>query len=551
LNLLVILLALFTNLYFLSGHDDGKSIADSIKFNSMSDPVLDSIVVARIGDVNLTAKDFVLNYYLGPSFFLKAANPRHALLDAMTDEAMFSVAARDSLPCLVYLYRWKNSEPRFGVGPKDTTARQEITPELNAIWGDLITEQLYRKQIWDTIRISKQQIEEALNNFERQVSYRWLYAKTLEGIDSIENKLRLIGFDSLYDRQDSLHDFRRTADYFHLEITSPEIYRIMELAKEGDVSLPIKGPDGYYVFKVDQIVYSPIVGDYERANLSRQFEEEIRQHEADIASDDYVNRLLRSVNPTIQRNAFNLLCGNIASQYLPKNKFNSWNLSRLLMTEAGPISASEVRNRRSVPLIKYNGATVTLGEFFDWYDLRSANFDISVDSKSHFIRSVEGYVWRMLRDVLLIREASREGFASAAVVKEQMQKWSLKLYALSLLSHLNNLMRIDSVGVEEYYRQYYRDYKVSGDTTADFSTAYDNVRRDYIEFMTRAGLLHTLALIRRYIKVEEFYSVVDRLSLASPLSKSNPIEVFFFKTGGTFPRKAFPTIDEIWQKIIP
>jgi len=51
--------------------DVPKAQVDSIRFRSMSDPGLDSIIVAKGGSIKLTAKDFVLNYYLGPSFFFK------------------------------------------------------------------------------------------------------------------------------------------------------------------------------------------------------------------------------------------------------------------------------------------------------------------------------------------------------------------------------------------------------------------------------------------------------------------------------------------------
>lgn len=550
MNAVILLFAAALNFSGITNDGMKKPDPDSIRFNSMTDPVLDTIVVARVGDVTLTAKDFVLNYYMGPSFFLKASNPRHALLDAMTDEAMFSVAARDSLPCVTYLYEWKNSKPRFAVGPRDTTVKEEIALASEAIWGDLITEQLYRKRIWDTINVRQEQIEKAVDDSKKQVSFRWLYASTSSEIDSIEKKINSIGFDSVYAALDSSHSFQRTADYFHLEMTSPEIYKTMELAKEGGISVPMRGGDGYYVFKIDQITHSPIMTDYEKPNLSQQFETEIRQHEADVASDKYVDQMMRSVAPIIDRNAFDLLCGNIASKYLSADKFNAWHMSRLLMSEAGPIAADEVRNRKSTPLINYRGGSIDLGEFFEWYDLRSSNFNISNESRESFMRSVGSYVWRMLRDKLLVKQAVNEGLANSDVVEEQMQKWNLKLSYLSLLQHASKLMRIDSNDVEEYYKDNYVAYERTGDTTLNSTSRYEDARRDYIEYMTRATLLHTKALIQRDVKVSEYYSVVDKLSLI-PQSKTNPIEVFFFKTGGTFPRKAYPTIDEIWQKIIP
>ncbi len=88
----------------------------STRFKSMSDPSLDSIMGARSSGVRLAAKDYLLNYCLGSSFSHKARNPRHAIFDG----ALLGMVARDSLPCLVYLYKWSKVDPRFGVGPPDT-----------------------------------------------------------------------------------------------------------------------------------------------------------------------------------------------------------------------------------------------------------------------------------------------------------------------------------------------------------------------------------------------------------------------------------------------
>lgn len=529
---------------------------DSIRFKSMSDPGLDSIIVAKVGNVRLTAKDFVLNYYLGPSFSFKAKNPRHALLDAMVDEALIGVAARDSLPCIVYLNKWLNGVPHFGVGPPDTSVKSEIAPVSKAIYGDLITEQLYRKHIWDTISVTKQQLDKALMESQKNVRFRWLYSKTEWGADSIAKRINAVGFDSAYSESDSAKSFRRSDNYFDLKITSPQIYDMMNSAKEGEVSEPIHGPDGYYIFRTDHVEYSPIMTASERATRSREIEKELRQYEADVASDRYVNEMLKSVYPVIKWAGFSFLCGNIAKTYLPPKKFDDWRMSSFVMSEAGPIYPEKVRAMKSVPLIKFDGGEVTLGEFFQWWELRSANFNISTESRDSFLRSIEGYVWRMLRDQLLTKRAEEEGLGKLPTVVEQMGKWNLKLSYLSLLQHMSGLMRVDSSDVRQFFKDNYKDYAyeqgnhLSGDTASDFQSDSESARRDYVEFMTRSALLHTLALVERYVKVEKFYDVVDRLALLPP-PKGKLVDAFFFKTGGTFPRKAFPTIDEIWQKIIP
>ncbi|MGC8898558.1 MAG: hypothetical protein ACP5ON_10055 [Bacteroidota bacterium] len=320
-------------------------------------------------------------------------------------------------------------------------------------------------------------------------------------------------------------------------------------AKEGDVSKPIRGPDGYYIFKIDQILYSPIISQTDRQNKSGEIKRELLQYKADRASDEYVDNLLKSENPIIKRNAFSLLAGYIGSMFLSSEKLNELEISKFLMTESGPINASGVLRMRGLPLIKFNSGEITLGQFLDWFELRSFNFKFSQSNKNSFLRDVESYVWRMLRDQLLVRQAQREGMYSDPVVRRQTERWNRKLSALAMIEKLVSEIKLDTSSMFNYFVRHYAHYKITGDTISDFRQKYDDLQRDYLDYSERERLLHTVILLSRRYPVRKYYSVVDKLALPDQI-RSQPIEVEYYKTGGTFPRKAFPTIEQIWNKII-
>jgi len=498
-----------------------------ITFHSIDDPSLDTIIVAEVGKVKLTAKEFLLNYLFGPAFIFESKNPRHALLDAMVDESLFSIAARDSISDL----------------------GQETEKVAKAIEDDIATEQLYRKHIWDTLNVSDSEIREAVNESMRSVNFRWIYSSDKSGIDSLSRQVSEVGFDSVYKKNDVDSSHFRSTDFFHLRITSPDIYTMDAFAREGDISEPVKGPDGYYIFKIDRLLYSPIITRSEYEKRSQEIKEELRQYKADVASDEYVDNMLKTAQPIIKRNAFNLLAGYIGSLYLSQNKFNDLGISKLLMTEAGPINASEVKRLGDLPLIVFKSGEVTLGQFLEWFDLRSFNFKFSQSNVNMFLRDVESYVWRMLRDQLLIRQAHHEDMYSKPVVRRQMERWKEKLSALAMINHLVSEINMDTSAVLSYCKKYFARYKITGDTLSDFRHRYDDIRRDYLDYAETERLLHVSILLSRKYPITKYYSVVDHLDLPNP-GKGQPIEVEYFKTGGTFPRKAFPTIEQIWSKII-
>ncbi|MGC8596120.1 MAG: hypothetical protein ACP5MI_11025 [Candidatus Kryptoniota bacterium] len=508
----------------ISHSDTLKSL---ITFQSTHDPLLDTIIVAKVAGVKLTAKEYLLNYLFGPSFVFELKNPRHALLDAMVDECLFSVAARDSIANLT----------------------EETAKIAKAIQDDIATEQLYRKHIWDTVRVSDSEIREAIKESMRTISFRWIYSPYKSGIDSLSGEVSKVGFDSVYRKNDIDSTHFRSTDFFHLKITSPEIYEMDAFARQGDVSEPVKGPDGYYIFKIDQLLSSPIITKSEYEKRAYEIREELRQYKADVASDEYVDNMLKSEQPIIKRDAFNLLSGYIGSVYLSKSKFNELGISKLLMTEAGPINAAGVKKLGNMALIEFKSGQITLGQFLEWFHLRSFNFKFSESNINVFLHDVESYVWRMLRDQLLIRQAHREGMYSSPVVLRQMERWKEKLSALAMINHIISEINLDTSAVFLYCKKHFSKYKITGDTLSDFRNRYDDIRRDYLDYAETERLLHTSIILSRIYPVTKYYDVVDRLNLPGP-GKGQPIEVEYFKTGGTFPRKAFPTIEEIWSKII-
>ena len=64
-----------------------------------------------------------------------------------------------------------------------------------------------------------------------------------------------------------------------------------------------------------------------------------------------------------------------------------------------------------------------------------------------------------------------------------------------------------------------------------------------------SGPIGYLAITERYVIVEKYYQIVERLDLLHNLEEILE-EAFFFKAGGTFPREAFPTDDEICKWIM-
>src|SRR5207245_7017262 len=103
----------------------------------------------------------------------------------------------------------------------------------------------------------------------------------------------------------------------------------------------------------------------------------------------------------------------------------------------------------------------------------------------------------------------------------------------------------DSVLKNEYtvHRQRYRD--ASGKAMS-FDQAKSQIRLDLYYSEESKELLRTLQRLQKEFPVAINEEALRSLS-ATVVKESGPIDVIFYKPGGTFPRVAFPSIDERWQ----
>jgi hypothetical protein len=152
----------------------------------------------------------------------------------------------------------------------------------------------------------------------------------------------------------------------------------------------------------------------------------------------------------------------------------------------------------------------------------------------------------MVRDGLLIEQALKRGLEKRESVQTQKVWWEEKaLYALEK-RRLADSIALDNAKLLDYFRLHRRSYRgVNGDTLS-FEAAREQVRNDWYTAEITRRLLHRLIVLRKKYPVQ-----IDDDTLRSlPVENENDaraIDIYFTKSGGTFPHPAFPTIDYDWQ----
>jgi hypothetical protein len=187
---------------------------------------------------------------------------------------------------------------------------------------------------------------------------------------------------------------------------------------------------------------------------------------------------------------------------------------------------------------------LTVRDYLEWFELRQ--FQLKRSSLRAFNASVRQTVWRLVRDRLLSEEAYRRGLDRRDEVRRESGKWEAKLLYLACRAQLRRSVRVSDSLVANEYRGHRNRYRDAGGRPIPLAQVRDDLRKDLADREENVLLFRTLRRLKDSTPVTVDEAAVATLG-AGLLPDSRSIDVLIYKPGGTFPRVAFPTIDERWQ----
>ena len=490
---------------------------------------LDSAVVATVGRFSITGRDLLDSYEVGPAFVKRYSNPLRKHLEYMIYEQLLALEAG-----------------RLGY---DTSAF--VRNRVAALEEDLTVDELYKDDILAEVKLTDKEIEEGIRKERMNLQLRWLYAANGEEAQSLEAELKKgISFDSLYavncGKGDSSSDRSLETTLLKLERDTPELARSIANLKTAQASAPIEGPDGYYLVRLDHVWQNPIMTEAEYGRLRDGAVKILMSSRADQLAADYVRTKMEVANPVIRAEGLNIVRAYVADKGLSRDTRVKWDIPSTFMTEAGPQPISTSGKFLSRPLVVFGNNMITVRDYVVWFDIRQ--FQLKTYSIEAFNSSVKRTIWKMVQDKLLSQEAYARSLNYQDEVKRETGKWGTKLLYLAGRSHILRTVRISEDSLKREYDRTKELYRDTSGKLLSFAQARDQMWTTKYYAEEERVLSQTLRRLKEVYPVHVDDAVVSRLA-AGIKRESNPVNVIFYKPGGTFPRVAFPTIDESWQRL--
>jgi hypothetical protein len=494
----------------------------------VTDPKNFTRVVATVGDVTITAQEFLLSYEFGPAFAKREKDSRRRYLDFMVNEKILALDARS--------HGLQNSA--------------RVKRSLEELEGDMATEELFKDDVLGRVIVSGAEVAECVREGGIHYSLQWLFAGGAGGAAPLKAALSSgVPFDTLFARQImsgvKKEDRSMESTLFGLRRANPVLASVAETLRAGRSSDPVRGPDGYYILRITGGWRDVTLSATESVKLQEDARRALIQEKSDSLSDRYVRRLMLEHDPVIIRTTFDRLHAWLGGIWVKPERVSAWEIAGQVPGAGDSAGVSRIDRFGRDTLVSLTGGCIRLNQFLSWYRARDTYFHLDVATEQAFFLSVEDLVWRMVRDRLLVDRALKRNLQERDPVKKQLRWWEDKILFGEEKISLGSSIVLNDSAYRAYYDSNARDYRGDSGAVQPFERVKDQVRKDYYMFGLKKNMLHRIIALKRKYRVD----VKDDVLTSLPVDvENNPraIDVYIAKKGGTFPHPAFPVIDFEW-----
>lgn len=466
-------------------------------------------IVAEVGPLKITVEEFIYNYEFGPAFPKRQNNSKQMHLNYMINEKLLALDG----------YEKGFMEREFAKGM------------FSEIESDLITEELFKKEILPKIEINDNEIEKVIDKKISDYEIRWLYAPDLESVQNCLRQLKNgISFDTIFYAQinDSvfMDDRQMKSSLYNIYLKNPIFAQIIDTLSVGKISAPIQNEDGWYIIKIDNIWKNLITNESEFKKLKSESIEAITKSKMDILSDQFVKGLFEHENPTIKRDAFNVLRSYLGKFILPSERYSEWELDKKLEVSLSNLGLKKGEKYTGLTLVTSENSKISLEEFIIWYRNREQYIKLFKNDLVVFSKSLENLIWLMIRDKILTNQAYRNGYEKDEWVQRQTRWWSDKISYSVYRNELANSIILSS---EEIHLLNEKNKSQSEVISQELS------KKIFTKVME----------LKKKYTISINNDVLDKIVVSSENDKK-AIDMYIVNRGNLIPRPAFPSIDNDW-----
>ena len=360
-------------------------------------------IIAKVGEKNITAKEFKYRYELTPQINRKLKDEKKT-----KEEFLYTLIAED-------LFAQQAEQLGFDT-LKDFRATYIPLEKM------YVRDALYKREITDKIKLNKKQLLEGLKLADRKLFVDYVYSQNEE---KIKKAYKLLTSNANFDSLVTLLD--KDVEYMNkpYEVTfgkmTVEAEKAVFKLKPNEITKPILAPEGWYIFRLlkeEPIVYKSFT---QKESAVKKI---VKNRIEDSIYNDYMVKFFKTKHITTNGALFWYLAENlqkIISGIKDKNKIKDGD--KIVVSPKDFIQLQKSLNADSLKkiFIQIPNNPITLEDFLN--DFMFEGFFTFTTEPKIISAQLNSRVKRQIELELLAAEGYKKGLESLPEVKEETEIW--------------------------------------------------------------------------------------------------------------------------------
>ncbi len=482
------------------------------------------VVVARVGNRNITVEDFRYNYEFGLPHLKQGPDRKRSYLDFMIKEQILSLDG-------------------YRLGLDKTKRVQMLEKEL---LDELLVEELFRKEVNEKIKISPEEIKEAITKSKVKWKLRYWSEPNLEYANSVCQAMRHRGYSAVIsDILNSNPEVNLKLDEFETDYltwldVSPELLSAIKDLPIGEISDPVEMNGVYHIFQIADIRREPLT-DYEFQSKAGTYKKIIYYRKLQKKAAKFVSSYMTPKNVVTKGDAFRKL-SDAVMEWDKNREENHNNFSDAIKETKDKDSALfKLKNSLHQTLVTFEKTKWTIKDFIGRFNFNSIKAESK--EKNSFRSVLNQQIALTVRNHFFINDARKNDLHKSPTVKKQLQDWRDKWVYEEVRRFYTKNLKISDEQAKAYFKKYKDKYKIRWDDNLIYANFANQSKRDVYIQTARAILNQKIDSLKNVYSVTINHAVLDTITVID-FKKSRWASFQILKKSSN--RIARPFIDPAW-----
>ena len=481
-------------------------------------------VLVTVGDKKITVREFRSNYEFGLPHLKKDPDRKLSYLNYMIMEKVLS-------------------EEGYKLDLDQSERVKKLEKDLMQ---ELLVEELFQTEIKDNIKITPQQIRDAITKSNVKWKLRYWVEPNQKYADQVAQAMKKRGYTSVLD--DILEskpevdlkpkDFE--TKYLTWLDVSEELLDAVKNLPIGDISDPVEIDGKFFIFQVLDIQREPL-REYDYADQAEKYRQILFYKQLKKEAGEYVSNFMSGKKVVTKGSSFKILITALAEYKRLKEDSSKTFIDEIESADETKPALLQLRQNRDQTLVTFENGQWTINEFLKRFNPKS----IKVEPADKFIfqNQLNEQIALSVRDYFLTAKAIDKKLDRSENVQKQLSMWRNKWVYEEARRLFTQDVKIDDEQAKTYFEKYKEKYKIRWDDSPTFDEFRNQAKRDAYIQTARNTLANKIDSLKTYIPVSVNRTVLDTIStIESEKSRWQSLQLFKRSSN----RLTVPIVDPAW-----